>query len=46
MGTGLKKVGLAFTKDEDKESDKAFKAEIKFYTKMKSKAKQEQDTYR
>jgi len=46
QGTVLKKVGLTFTKDDDKDSDKAFKAEIKFYTKMKSKAKQDADSYR
>lgn len=45
-GTVLKKVGLTFTKDDDKESDKAFKAEIKFYTKMKSKAKEIGDDYK
>lgn len=45
-GTVLKKVGLAFTKDDDKDSDKEFKAVIKFYTKMKSSAKSQVDDYK
>ena len=42
--TSLKQVILHFTR-EDEEADKAFKSEIKFYTKMKAKAEGKKKAY-
>ena len=42
--TVLKKVSIHFTR-KDEDADDEFKAEIKFYTKMKSKEKSKQDKY-
>ena len=43
--TVLKKVDCKFTKDDEPSND-IFKSEIKFYTKMKSKAQKKKDQYK